>query len=61
VEQADVPAAAERVQELDQRAGALGELEAAEALVAHVGRTAAHHVPHVQLGQLVARQVHHGS
>src|SRR3954453_21593992 len=33
VEQADVPSSAERFEEIDQRAGALGELEAAQLLV----------------------------
>ena len=58
VEQADVPAAAELLEKLRQRAGTLGELEAAQPLVADFGRVAADHVPHVQLGELVVGQVH---
>ena len=58
VEQADVPAAAQLLEELRQRAGALGELEPAQPLVAHVRRAAAHHVADVQLGHLVVGQVH---
>src|SRR4051794_5245829 len=49
VEQADVPASAERVEELEQRAGTLRELEAADALVFDVRRPSADHVPDVQL------------
>ena len=57
VEQADVPAAAERLEELHQRAGPLGELEAARPLVPRVAGAAADHVAHVQLRQLVLREV----
>ena len=57
MEQADVPPSAERVEELHQRAGPFGELEAARPLVPHVGRAAAHHVTDVQLRQLVVRQI----
>ena len=57
VEQADVPAAAQLLEELRQRAGPLGELEPAQPLVAHVGRAAADHVAHVQLGHLVVGEV----
>ena len=57
VEEADVPAAAERVEELEQRARPLRELEAAEPLVAGLRRAAADHVAHVQLGDLVVGEV----
>src|SRR5439155_17200853 len=40
-----------------QRAGPLWKLETADALLGHVWRTAADHVPDVQLGHLVARQI----
>src|SRR3954452_22883518 len=44
VEQADVPATPKRFEELHQRAGALGKLEAAGPLVARIAGTAADHV-----------------
>src|SRR4030095_16696571 len=58
VEQADVPAATELLEKLRQRAWPFGKLEAAQTLVANLGRMAANHVPHVQLGELVVRQVY---
>ena len=45
------------VEERHQRARALGELEAAEPLVPHVGAAAADHVADVQLGHLVVGQI----
>ena len=57
VEQADVPAAAERVEELEQRAGAFRELESAGAFVPRVERAAPDHVPHVELRHLVVGEV----
>ncbi len=56
VEQADVPAAAQFVQERHERAGTLGELESAELLVGDIGAAAADHVAHVQLRHLVVGQ-----
>ena len=46
-----------RVEEVQQRAGTLGELEAAHPLRADVRRAAADHVAHVQLRHLVAGQI----
>src|SRR5882672_10887002 len=57
VEQADVPAAAERVEKLEQRARSLGELKAAHPLGADMRRSAADHVAHVQLRHLISRQI----
>src|SRR5579883_1953804 len=57
VEQADVPAAADRLEEPEQRAGTLRKLEAVEQLIADAARTAADHVPHVELRHLVVGHV----
>src|SRR5262245_31498329 len=57
VKQADVPAAAERIQELEQGARALGKLEAAHAFILYSWSAAADHVSHVQLRDFVIRQV----
>jgi hypothetical protein len=58
VEEADVPAAAHAAEKRQERAGALGELEAVQTLVACAGPTTDHEA-HVQLGDLVARHVDH--
>src|SRR5262249_7469649 len=52
VEQADVPSPGKRVEEITERAGTLGELEAAEAFVLNVRGVAADHVADMQLGHL---------
>ena len=57
MEQADVPARADRLQELQQRPRALGELEAVQQLVGDAARVAADHVAHVQLRHLVVGHV----
>ena len=49
--------APDRLQELQQRPGALRELEAIQQLVADAARVAADHVAHVQLGHLVVGHV----
>jgi hypothetical protein len=46
-----------QAQELEQRAGALGEHKAQQALVLRQRRVAAHQVAQMLLGQLVVRQV----
>src|SRR5256884_8188089 len=46
VEQADVPTGADRLQEPQQRAGTLRELEAVKQLVLNATRVAAYHVAH---------------
>ena len=58
VEQADVPAPTQLVEEFHQRAWPFGKLEPVQPLVPHSGRMSAHHVAHVQLGHLVVREVH---
>ncbi|MNH12318.1 hypothetical protein D3C79_718550 [compost metagenome] len=60
VEQADVPATAEGLQEAHQGARLLRELEAVETLTEGPGRAAANHVAHVVLGQLALGHVDHG-
>src|SRR4030095_11644569 len=57
VEQADVPSPRERVEEVRERAGTFGKLEAAQRLVLHFGCVAADHVADVKLGHLVVRQI----
>src|SRR5262249_49483761 len=57
VEEADVPPPAELVEEFEQGPWPLGELEAVEQLVAHLGRATAHHVADVELRHLVAGEV----
>src|SRR5690606_17834581 len=59
MEHADVPTVADRLQELQQRAGPLRELETVDQLVDDRRDVAADHVPHVQLRELVVRQVEH--
>src|SRR5690242_6636152 len=53
MKQADVPTAAERVEELHQRARPLGEFEAARPFLPHVVGAATDHVTDVQLRHLV--------
>src|SRR5690606_2206862 len=60
MEQADVPARADGVQEIEQRTGTFGKLEAEQPLVLDDAPAAADHVPHVQLGELVVAQVLEG-
>src|SRR5690606_17883583 len=57
VEQADVPAPTERIEELHQRPRSLGELEAAQPLVAHLTGAATHHVADMELRELVVAEV----
>jgi len=57
MEQADVPAAAEGVEELQQGAGTFRELEAADTLRRGPGGAAADHVANVQLRHLVSREI----
>src|SRR6266699_3486837 len=57
MEEADVPSAAERVEELKQGPRPLRELETAEALAPDVTRMAADHIPHVKLRQFVVGEV----
>ena len=59
VEQADVPAAAQPREKVEQGAGAFGKDEAEQPLVLHLGRVAAHHVTDVELGGLVVAQINH--
>ncbi|MNY03979.1 hypothetical protein D3C86_1366280 [compost metagenome] len=60
VEQADVPATAQGLEEAHQGARLLRELEAVETLTEGPGRAAANHVAHVVLGQLALCHVDHG-
>ena len=57
VEQADVPAPTELLEKLRERARTFGKLESAQPLVPHLGRMAADHVTHVQLGELVVGEI----
>ncbi|MNT33618.1 hypothetical protein D3C72_1695540 [compost metagenome] len=60
VEQADVPATAQGLEEAHQGTRLLRELEAVETLTEGPGRAAANHVAHVVLGQLALCHVDHG-
>src|SRR5438876_12160366 len=57
VKQADVPAAAKRVEKLQQRARPFRKLEPAKAFTFHSSRMTAHHVPHVEFCQFVVGQI----
>ena len=59
MEQADVPLRSDRAQEIEQRAGPLGKLEAIQPFVLEVAGVPAHHVAHVQLRHLVVGHVPH--
>jgi hypothetical protein len=59
MEQRDVPAPADRVEEVHQRARSFRELETVEVLVGQAGHASADHEPHVHLGHLVAGHVDH--
>src|SRR5262249_27874503 len=55
VEEADVPAASQSVEKLQQRPGPLRKLESAQPLAGDMRRPAADHVPDVKLRHLVSR------
>src|SRR5690606_25024474 len=57
MEHRDVPATAELAEKVEQRTGALGELEAQHHLVADVCGMTAHHMTSVQFGQFIIGQV----
>ena len=57
VEERNVPAVRDRLEEVKQRAGALGELERADDFVVDAARVAAHHVADVLLREFVVRKV----
>ena len=57
VEQADIPASAERFEELQQRPRPLGKLEAADPFVHDLAGAAADHVADVELGKLVLGEI----
>src|SRR3954468_21530171 len=57
VEQADVPASAQLVEEFHQRPWTFGKLEAAEIFVLDGAAASPDHVPHVQLGDLIAGEI----
>ncbi len=59
VEQADVPATAEGLEETHQGARLLRKLETVETFTEGPGRAAANHVTHVVLGQLALGHVDH--
>src|SRR5919109_4739618 len=57
MKQADVPAPAQCLEKLQERAGPLGEFKSAQPLVDHFLGAAANHVPYVQFRQLVVAEI----
>jgi hypothetical protein len=57
MEKTYIPSAAQRVQELKQRARAFGKLETAESLAFDISGMTTDHIAHMQLRKLVVREV----
>ena len=57
MEQADVPLRADGLQELEQRAGSLGEFESEQSFVGEIAWMTADHVAHMELCHFVVAEV----
>ena len=57
VEKTDVPSAAQRIEELEERSRPFGELKTAEPFALDIARVPSDHVSHVQLREFVVREI----